>query len=70
MPNPRRAEDQPAGAPGGTAVLAFYAALGWRDTDSLSLYRTLDPEVAERERRQKADWAARLAAAADPDAAD
>ncbi len=40
------------------AVLAFYEALGYRPTDSISLYRTLDPERAERERAQKADWAA------------
>ncbi|MCM5555667.1 GNAT family acetyltransferase [Pleomorphomonas sp. NRKKF1] len=41
------------------AVLAFYAALGYRPTDSISLYRTLDPEREEREREQKAEWAAR-----------
>jgi ribosomal protein S18 acetylase RimI-like enzyme len=40
------------------AVLAFYAALGYLPTDSISLYRTLDPERAERERTDKAAWAA------------
>jgi len=40
------------------AVLAFYAALGYLPTNSISLYRTLDPERAERERAEKAAWAA------------
>ncbi len=40
------------------AVLAFYAALGYLPTNSVSLYRTLDPERAERERVEKATWAA------------
>ncbi|MBS1183179.1 MAG: family acetyltransferase [Proteobacteria bacterium] len=40
------------------AVLAFYAALGYLPTNSVSLYRTLDPECAERERVEKATWAA------------
>lgn len=39
-------------------VLAFYAALGYLPTNSISLYRTLDPERAERERAEKAAWAA------------
>ena len=42
------------------AVLAFYEALGWRDTETVCLYRTLDPETAENEARMKADWAAKL----------
>jgi len=41
-------------------VLAFYEALGWRDTQTVCLYRALDPEKAEIEARQKADWAAGL----------
>lgn len=41
-------------------VLAFYEALGWRDTQTVCLYRSLDPEKAETEARQKAEWAARL----------
>lgn len=40
------------------AVLAFYAALGYLPTNSMSLYRTLDPERAERERVEKEAWAA------------
>lgn len=40
-------------------VLAFYAALGYLPTNCVSLYRTLDPESAERERAAKAAWAAR-----------
>lgn len=40
------------------AVLAFYAALGYLPTNSISLYRTLDPERAERERAEKAAWMA------------
>lgn len=39
-------------------VLAFYAALGYLPTNSISLYRTLDAERAERERAEKAAWAA------------
>lgn len=42
------------------AVLAFYAALGYRPTDCVSLYQTLDPARAEREQAEKADWAARV----------
>jgi ribosomal protein S18 acetylase RimI-like enzyme len=34
-------------------VLAFYEALGWRDTQTVCLYRALDPEKAEIEARQK-----------------
>lgn len=41
-------------------VLAFYEALGWRDTHTVCLYRTLDPEKAEAEARMKAEWAAKL----------
>ena len=41
-------------------VLAFYEALGWRDTATVCLYRALDPDKAEIEARQKAEWAARL----------
>jgi ribosomal protein S18 acetylase RimI-like enzyme len=41
-------------------VVAFYAALGYRENDSVSLYRNTDPERAEREARQKADWTAKL----------
>lgn len=40
------------------AVLAFYAALGYLPTNSISLYRTLDSERAEQERAEKAAWAA------------
>lgn len=40
------------------AVLAFYAALGYLPTNSISLYRTLDPDRVEWEREQKAMWAA------------
>ncbi|MCE1234739.1 MAG: GNAT family acetyltransferase [Hyphomicrobiales bacterium] len=42
-------------------VMAFYAALGFADTRSVSLYKTLDADVAEREAAQKADWAAKIA---------
>ena len=41
-------------------VLAFYEALGWRDTETVCLYRALDPERAETEARMKAEWAAAL----------
>lgn len=41
-----------------TAVLAFYEALGFRDTDSACLWHHLDREVGEREAILKADWAA------------
>ena len=52
-------------------VLAFYEALGWRDTHTVCLYRALDPDKAEIEARQKAEWAAMVAAreAAPPDQA-
>ncbi|WP_281168499.1 GNAT family acetyltransferase [Pleomorphomonas oryzae] len=40
------------------AVLAFYAALGYLPTNSISLYRTLDPERAESERAEKVAWMA------------
>lgn len=40
------------------AVLAFYAALGYLPTNSISLYRTLDPDRVEWERAEKAAWAA------------
>ncbi len=40
------------------AVMAFYAALGYLPTDSISLYRTLDPERVEWERAEKAAWMA------------
>lgn len=40
------------------AVLAFYASLGYLPTESISLYRTLDPERVEWERAEKAAWAA------------
>lgn len=43
-------------------VLAFYAALGFADTHSVSLYKALDPDEAIVEADQKAAWAARLAA--------
>lgn len=39
-------------------VLAFYAALGYLPTNCVSLYRTLDAGRAERERTEKAAWAA------------
>lgn len=42
------------------AVLAFYEALGYLPTNSISLYRTLDSERAERERAEKEAWAAAL----------
>lgn len=41
-------------------VLAFYEALGFADTQSVCLYRTLDPDKVEREKAQKAAWAASL----------
>lgn len=41
-------------------VLAFYEALGWRDTDTVCLYRTVDPERSEVEARMKAEWAAKV----------
>jgi len=41
-------------------VLAFYEALGWRDTHTVCLYRALDPAKAEVEAEMKADWAAKL----------
>lgn len=41
-----------------TAVLAFYEALGFRDTDSACLWHHLDAETGEREAIMKADWAA------------
>lgn len=41
-------------------VLAFYEALGWRDTDTVCLYRTVDPARSEVEARMKAEWAARV----------
>ena len=41
-------------------VLAFYEALGFADTQSVCLYRTLDPDKVEREKAQKAAWAANL----------
>ncbi len=41
-------------------VVAFYEALGWRDTHTVCLYRTLDPAKAEGEAVMKADWAAKL----------
>lgn len=40
------------------AVLAFYESLGYLPTNCVSLYRTLDPELAERERQAKAAWEA------------
>lgn len=41
-------------------VLAFYEALGWRDTRTVCLYRALDPVKAEAEARMKDEWSARL----------
>ena len=41
-------------------VLAFYEALGYQGTHCVSLYHTLDEAVGERERVQKAAWAASL----------
>jgi len=41
-----------------TAVLAFYEELGFRDTDSMSLWHHLDPETGAREAEMKAAWAA------------
>lgn len=43
-----------------SAVLAFYESLGYRSTQSLSLYHTLDAERCEREAAEKAAWAASL----------
>ncbi|WP_237153592.1 GNAT family acetyltransferase [Oryzibacter oryziterrae] len=43
-------------------VLAFYEAIGYRDTHCVSLYRAFDPERAEREAAQKAAWAEALKA--------
>jgi ribosomal protein S18 acetylase RimI-like enzyme len=42
-------------------VLAFYEAIGFADTDAVCLYKTLDPDRAEIEARQKAAWAAMIA---------
>lgn len=41
-------------------VLAFYEALGWHDTHTVCLYRTLDPAKVETEAAMKAAWAAKL----------
>ncbi|MER2606029.1 MAG: GNAT family acetyltransferase [Siculibacillus sp.] len=43
------------------SVLAFYEALGWRDTDCVALWRSLDPERGDREAEMKAAWATRTA---------
>ncbi len=43
-------------------VLAFYEALGFADTRSVSLYKALDPVKAREEAEQKAAWAASIAA--------
>lgn len=40
------------------AVLAFYEAIGYADTNCVSLYRTLDDAAAAREADAKAAWAA------------
>ena len=42
-------------------VLAFYEALGWHDTATVCLYRTVDPEKRDEEVRMKAEWAERIA---------
>lgn len=42
-------------------VLSFYDALGYRDTNTVCLYRTLDDDKAEHEAAMKAAWAARVA---------
>lgn len=44
-------------------VFAFYAALGYRDTRTVTLYRTLDDVAAAREADEKAAWAAGLTGA-------
>jgi ribosomal protein S18 acetylase RimI-like enzyme len=44
-------------------VLAFYEALGYRDTDAVCLYHNLDPDKGAREVAMKAAWAQRLARA-------
>lgn len=41
-------------------VLAFYEALGYLPTNSISLYRTIDAARGEREKAEKAAWAASL----------
>jgi len=53
-------------------VLAFYAAIGFADTDCVSLWKAVDPDRAAHETALKAEWAARLAeaAAATPEAAE
>ena len=43
-------------------VLAFYEAIGFADTQTVCLYKPLDPAKAETERAQKAAWAAAVAA--------
>ena len=43
-----------------SGVLAFYEAIGFRDTHCTSLYRTLDPDKVEHEAKLKAEWAAAL----------
>jgi ribosomal protein S18 acetylase RimI-like enzyme len=42
-------------------VLSFYDAIGYRDTRTVCLYRTLDDDKAEHEAALKDAWAARLA---------
>lgn len=46
-------------------VLAFYEALGYLPTNSISLYRTIDEARGEREKEQKAAWAERGQATAE-----
>lgn len=41
------------------AVVAFYAAIGFADTDCVSLWKAVDPDRAALETAMKADWAAR-----------
>lgn len=41
-----------------SGVVAFYEALGFRDTDSMSLWHHLDAETGAREAEMKASWAA------------
>ena len=44
-------------------VLAFYEAIGYRDTNAVCLYHNLDAEAGARELEMKAAWAERLARA-------
>ncbi|NLH81468.1 MAG: GNAT family acetyltransferase [Phyllobacteriaceae bacterium] len=48
-------------------VVAFYAAIGFADTDCVSLWKAVAPDRAAVETALKAEWAARRAGAAEAD---